>query len=395
MLQSTALPALHSALTSLAEPVDGWLLFDFRGINPIMAAVMGPEIVGSRRQYILIPRNGNPIALIHAVDDELWRAWPAEWKKIVWIRREELARELKILVGGKTVAMEYSPKGDVPYGDYVPAGSLEFVRAAGATPVSSAELVSRYCSAWTPADLASHLRAASACAAIAREAFVRIGERARTANPLSEHDVTAWILGAFARQGLETISSPSVSYGINAARVHYEAPPEGSAALVPGQLLLLDLWAKEPGGVFADQTWMASIGTPSSRAAELWLVVQGARDAALDLLRDRLSSGKPVTGGEADRASREVIESAGFGDRTVCRTGHSIDRVGLHGLGPTIDDTESYDSRRIIPGVGFSVEPGIYFPGDIGLRTEVNGHAREDGLDVTPGDYQKELIVAG
>jgi len=393
MLQPGALPALHSALAALAAPVDGWLLFDFRGINPILAAVVGQEIVGSRRQYVFVPRDGKPTAIVHAVDAELWREWPQVWRKVVWVGREELARELKALVGGKKVAMEYSPNGDVPYGDYVPGGTLEFVRATGATPVSSAELVSRCCSAWTPADLASHIRAAGICAALAREAFVRAGERARTAEPLAEHDVIRWILEAFERAGLETISAPSVSYGAHAARAHYEAPPEGSAPLVPGQLLLLDLWAREPGGVFADQTWMASLGAPTSRAVELWTVVRGARDAALNLLRARLQAGQPVAGAEADRAARAVIEAAGYGDRTICRTGHSIDRMGLHGLGPTIADTESFDSRRIIPGVGFSVEPGIYIPGEIGLRSEVNAHARSDGLDVTPGDYQHDLIV--
>ena len=393
MLNPAALPALHAALAANSDPVDGWLLFDFRGINPIMAAVVGPEIVGSRRQYVLIAPNSTPVALVHAVDAELWRDWPAEWRKIVWVRREELARELKALAGSQTVAMEYSPEGRVPYGDYVPAGTMEFVRAAGVRPVSSAELVSRYCSAWTAQDLAGHLRAAEAIAGIAREAFALIGSRATAAKPLTEHEVMQWILEAFDRAGLETISAPSVSYGPNAARVHYDAPAEGSAALVPGDLLLLDLWAREPGGVFADQTWMASLGAPSQRAVELWTIVRDARDAALDLLRDRLEAGQPVAGADADRAARSVIDRAGYGDRIVCRTGHSIDRVGLHGYGPTIDDTESFDTRVILPGSGFSVEPGIYIPGEIGLRSEVNGHARRDGLDVTPGDYQRDLIV--
>jgi Xaa-Pro aminopeptidase len=289
--------------------------------------------------------------------------------------------------------MEYSPRGDVPYGDYVPAGTLELVRAAGATVVSSAELVTRYCSAWSADDLASHLRAAATVAEIAREAFSRVGERARSANPVTEHELSRWVLEAFDRAGLVTESGPSVSYGANAARAHYDAPAEGSARLVPGALLLLDLWAKEPGGVYADQTWMAAIGEPSARAAELWTIVRDARDAALDLLRARLAAGEPVAGAEADRAARGVIDAAGYGDRIICRTGHSIDRVGLHGYGPTIDDTESFDARRILPGTGFSVEPGIYVPGEIGLRSEVNAHARADGLDVTPGDYQRELVV--
>jgi Xaa-Pro dipeptidase len=393
MLLPEALPALHAALDALSERVDGWLLFDFRGINPIMAAVVGDEVVGSRRAYLFIPRGGEPVALVHAVDAELWRDWPPVWRRIVWVRREELSRELAALVGGKTVAMEYSPGGAVPYGDYVPAGTLELVRAAGATPVSSAELVSRYCSVWSAEDLAGHMRAARIVSEIAQASLRRVGERARAGTPVDEHEVTRWILEAFDRAGLVTESPPSVSYGEHAARVHYEAPAEGSLPIVPGRLLLLDLWAREPGGIYADQTWMAHIGEPTARARQLWTVVRSARDAALDLLRERLSAGRPVAGAEADRASRSVIEAAGHGDRIVCRTGHSIDRMGLHGFGPTIDDTESFDSRLIVPGVGFSVEPGIYFPGEVGLRSEVNAHARADGLDVTPGDYQRELIV--
>jgi Xaa-Pro aminopeptidase len=280
----------------------------------------------------------------------------------------------------------------VPYGDYVPAGTLELVRSAGATPVSSAELVSRCCSAWSGHDTASHRRAAAAISEIAREAFRRVGEQART-RPLTEYAVTRWILEQFDRRGLVTNWAPSVSYGANAARPHYDAPESGSERLVPGALILLDLWAQEPGGIFADQTWMASVGEPSARATELWEIVRRARDAAIDLLHGRLSSGIPVTGAEADRAAREVIDAAGYGDRIICRTGHSIDRMGLHGFGPTIDDTESFDARRIIPGAGFSIEPGIYIPGEIGLRSEVNGYATASGLEVTPTDYQRELIV--
>lgn len=393
MLTPDALPALHAALGALADPVDGWLLFDFRGINPIMEAVVGPEIVGSRRAYVYVPRAGPPVALVHAVDAELWREWPSVWRRVVWVRRDELPRKLAALVGGRTVAMEYSPLGAIPYGDYVPAGTLELVRSAGASPVSSAELVSRYCSVWTSEDLAGHMRAAAILSDIARAAMARIGGRARAGDPVDEHEVTRWVLEAFDRAGLVTESPPSVSYGAHAARPHYDAPPEGSSPIVPGQLLLLDLWAREPGGIYADQTWMAAIGAPSPVAAELWGVVCAARDAALDLLRARLEAGEPVAGAEADREAYAVIASAGYGERIVCRTGHSIDRFGLHGYGPTIDDTETFDSRRIIPGVGFSVEPGIYIPGEIGLRSEVNAHARADGLDVTPRDYQRELIV--
>jgi Xaa-Pro aminopeptidase len=393
MLYPDTLPTLRAIFDDLAEPVDGWLLFDFRGINPIMAAVVGTEIVGTRRAFVYIPRTGAPTALVHRIDAELWRGWPEAWRKIIWIRREELAREIAALIGEQKVAIEYSPEGDVPYLDFVPAGMVEFLRHTGATLVTSSELVTRYCSAWSDADLASHLRAAGQVAAIAREAIAHAGSRARTATPMMEYELAQWVLQAFDRAGLITESPPSVSFGANAARTHYDPTPSESVAIVPGQLLLLDLWAKEPGGIYADQTWMGAIGTPGDRAAELWSVVRDARDAALDLLRTRLSAGIPVTGAEADRAARDVIVRHGYGDRIQCRTGHSIDRFGIHGYGPTIDDTESYDLRYIVPGVGFSVEPGIYIPGEIGVRSEVNAHARAGGLDVTPAEYQRELLV--
>lgn len=393
MLSAAALPVLQHDLDSVTEPVDGWLLFDFRGINPIFRAVMGDELVGSRRVYVWLPRGGTPVVVVHAVDAELWRDWPAAWRRIVWVRRETLEQELAALVGGRIVALEHSPGGDVPYADYVPGGTVELLRRLGATLVSSAELVTRYCSCWSGEDLATHCRAAEAIADIARQAIARAGAASRSESPITEHDLVRWVLEAFERAGLETESPPSVSYGANAARIHYDAPSTGSEPLVPGQLLLLDLWARVPGGVYADQTWMGAIGAPSAQAATLWTIVRDARDAALDLLRRRLEGGAPVAGAEADRAARAVIVAAGFGDRIVCRTGHSIDRVGLHGSGPTIDDTESYDSRIVLPGAGFSIEPGIYIPGEIGVRTEVNAHARVDGLDVTPREIQGELLV--
>lgn len=393
MIAPDMLPRLHQILATLAEPVDGWLLFDFRGTNPIMSAVVGREVVGSRRAYVFIPRDGTPTALVHGVDAELWRAWPAAWRKQVWVMHEELADALKALVGGKRIAVEYSPDGAVPYLDYVPGGVLEFLRRLGAEPTSSGELITRYCSAWTAADLASHRRAAAAIAAIAREAFARVGARARTAEPLTEGEVARWVLEAIARAGLETVGTPSVSYGPNAARVHYDPLGEASAPLREGALLLLDLWATEPGGIYADQTWMAAIGVPNERDAHLWRVVRDARDAALDLLRQRVRAKIPVLGAEVDRAANEVIARHGLTRRRVARTGHSIDRYGLHGYGPMIDDTETFDTRLVLPGVGFSIEPGVYLPGESGVRSEVNVHVGESDIEVTPYDMQTELIV--
>jgi len=391
MINPTDLPSLQPLIA--AAGVDGWLLFDFRGRNPIAAAVLGPEIVGSRRVYVLIPPAGPPIALVHAVDAELWRDWPVAWPKRVWVTREELAEALGALVRGLRVAVDWSPGGAIPYLDGLPLGVAEQLRALGATLVPSAELVTRYCSVWSPADVASHRRAAEAIAAIAREALALAGSRAASPDPITEHALAVWVRERLERAGLVTESGPSVSWGPNAARAHYDPTAAESAPIVPGALLLLDLWATEPGGIYADQTWMAAIGAPSERDAQLWTVVRTARDAALDLIRSSVRSGAPVRGADADAAARRIITSAGYVDRTIARTGHSIDRFGLHGFGPPIDDTETYDDRLLIPGVGFSVEPGVYFPGETGVRSEVNVVVGEGTVEVTPREYQSELLV--
>ena len=376
-----------------AAGVDGWLLFDFRGRNPIAAAVLGDEIVGSRRVYVLIPPAGPPTALVHGVDAELWRGWPSQWPKRVWVQRDQLTTELGALVRGKRLAVDYSPNGAIPYLDGVPAGVAELLRGLGATLVTSVDLVTRYCSVWTGEDLASHRRAAEAIADIAREALSRAGGAAGRGAPITEHQLAVWVRERFDRAGLVTESGPSVSWGPNAARAHYEPTAEASSPIVSGALLLLDLWAREPGGIYADQTWMAAIGAPSERDARLWQVVRGSRDAALDLIGGRLRAGEPVRGAEGDAAAKRVIADAGYLDFTMSRTGHSIDRYGLHGFGPPIDDTETRDDRVLIPGVGFSVEPGIYLPGETGVRSEVNVVVGEGEMVVTPREYQRELPV--
>jgi Xaa-Pro aminopeptidase len=289
--------------------------------------------------------------------------------------------------------MEYSPGDAVPYLDRVPAGVLEMVRDAGATVVSSADLVTRFYAVWTPDQLASHLRAAEIVARIAREAMRSAGAAARSGSPVTEHALQQSILAEFGANGLSTDHGPIVAIGPNASDPHYEPAPEGSAPLQEGDIVLIDLWAREEGGVFADQTWMASIGEPGERDTQIWNAVRDARDAAVQLLRERLAAGQAVRGGEVDDAARNLIASRGYGERFIHRTGHSIDARDLHGSGPHIDNLETRDERVLIPGVGFSIEPGIYLAGDVGMRSEVNGFIGDGEVIITPREYQSELII--
>ena len=160
-----------------------------------------------------------------------------------------------------------------------------------------------------------------------------------------------------------------------------------------GDVLLIDLWAMEQGGMWADQTWMASLGEPSAKVLAVWTAVRNARDAAISLIRGRIVAGAPVRGAEADDAARGVIEAAGYGPNFTHRTGHSIDARALHGAGPNLDNLETRDDRVLIAGVGFSVEPGVYLPGEFGVRTEVNAYVGARELVITPREIQTDLIV--
>jgi Xaa-Pro aminopeptidase len=203
-----------------------------------------------------------------------------------------------------------------------------------------------------------------------------------------------WILDSFRKHGLTTDHGPNVSVGSNAANPHYEPSGDTPRVIKPGELLLIDLWAREAnGGVWADQTWMASLGKPSAEAVEIWNAVRDARDAAIELVKVRAAEGVAVKGADVDDAARRVIESRGFGQYFTHRTGHSIDSRDLHGSGPHLDNLETREERLLVPGVGFSIEPGIYIPGKIGMRSEVNVYITPGEAVVTPRDYQKDLMI--
>ncbi|MGZ8414856.1 MAG: M24 family metallopeptidase [Gemmatirosa sp.] len=393
MLTPESLSEFQAAIADAG--LDGWLLFDFRGTNPIAGGLLGlGPVMLTRRIFVWVPREGTPVAITHAIEQAPWARWPAAWRKEVYSSWRTLEAAVGALVAGKRVAMEYSPGDAVPYVDRVPGGVLDLVRAQGATIATSGELVSRLFAVWTPAQLDAHRRAAEIIADVARAGLAMAGARARTATPMAEHELQQWILDAFARAGLERPDhGPNVSVGPNAANPHYEPSAAHPQPIRDGDVVLVDLWAAFAGTPHADQTWMATVGAPSARAQSVWTAVRDGRDAAIALLRARIASGTPVRGAEADDAARAVIEARGFGPHFVHRTGHSIDARELHGSGPHLDNLESRDERLLIPGVGFSIEPGVYVAGEIGMRSEVNAFGGEDALIVTPAEYQRELMV--
>jgi Xaa-Pro dipeptidase len=392
VLTPSLLPSIQSEL--VRQKLDGWLLFDFRGANSIAGGLIGVEGLASRRMFAWIPASGTPVAVVHAIEPGPWKYWPAEWKREIYSSWRTLESTVGALIKGKRVAMEYSPGDAVPYLDRVPAGVIEMVRAAGGEVVTSGELVSRFYAVWSADDIAAHSRAAESIATIARDAFKTIGERTHGGKPVTEFEMMQWILERFKRAGLETDHGPNVSAGPSAADPHYEPTAARARTITEGDVVLIDLWATEkPGHPYADQTWMATVGKPSDKAARVWQTVRDARDAALDVIVKNAASQKSITGAVADDAARKVITDAGFGEFFTHRTGHSIDARELHGSGPHIDNLESREERLLIPGVGFSIEPGVYLPGEFGMRSEVNVYMEDGRAVVTPAEIQKELFI--
>jgi Xaa-Pro dipeptidase len=375
-----------------AQNLDGWLLYNFRGSNPIASDLLGLGVM-SRRYAVLVRAEGEPVALTHRIEQQPWEGWIGERR--VYLAWQELEAELAAMLGGlRTIAMETSPGGAVPYVDTVPAGVLEMVRATGVEVRSSAQLVSAFYARWTPELEATHRRAAIAVQETAAAAFRRIADAVRRGETPTEWEIRGWIQHTLAERGLRAGVDCIVAVNANAANPHYAPTRDHSAPIREGDLVLIDLWGKEgDDAIFADQTWMGYVGAViPERIAAIWRVLHAAREAAVTLLRERHAAGQPVSGGDADDAARAVIRDDGYGEFFIHRTGHSIDRQ-IHGSGPNLDNLETRDDRLLIPGVGFSVEPGIYIPGDVGFRTEINVFMGPGGPDVTTPQPQDEIFA--
>jgi Xaa-Pro dipeptidase len=381
-LTPETLPALQAALAEAG--LDGWLLYDFRNTNRIASGLLGLDGMVTRRVFAYVPRDGVPVAVTHAIEQGPWHRWPATWRREIYSSWRVLESTLKAIVTGRRIAMEYSPGDAVPYVDRVPAGVVEMVRAFGATIVSSGDLVTRFYAVWTSAEIASHRRTAEIIAAIAHDGFAHAA-----GGEITEYQLQQWILDRFERAGLEVDHGPIVAIGKNAANPHYEPLPDDSARIARGDVLLIDLFARARGGVWADQTWMGVLGTPNAQTILIWETVRAARDAAIAFVQ----SHQAVRGADVDDVARAVIAAAGFGEYFTHRTGHSIDARDLHGAGPHLDNLETRDDRVLLPGVAFSIEPGIYLPNVLGVRSEVNAVVQANGdVLITPATPQKDLI---
>lgn len=383
--------AIQAALSE--QGLDGWLFFDHHERDPLAYRVLGfsPPRTPTRRWFYLIPAAGEPRGLVHAIEAGMLDALPGEKLRYSgWQRLESGLRTL--LSGCRAVAMQYSPNGAVPYVSMVDAGTVEMIRSLGVEVRTSADLIQFFEARWSEAQHASHIEAGKRVDRVRAAAFAEIGARLGRGEPVNEYQIRRFILDRFEAGGLITDHGPIVAVNANASNPHYEPAQGQNSEIRRGDVVLIDLWAKLAGqadSVYYDVTWMGTCGAPPERVTEVFGVVAGARDAAVERVRSAVAAGQPLCGFEVDDAARGFIAARGFGESFIHRTGHSIGR-DVHGTGANMDNLETHDDRRIIPRTCFSVEPGIYLP-EFGVRSEVNVYVGEREAGVT-GAVQKELI---
>jgi len=397
VLQTTAELDVAAVQTALRdEGLDGWLLYDFHGSNPIAAEVTGAGRRGghlaTRRWYYLIPAAGQPRGLVHAIERRVLAHLPGD--VTIYAGREQLESGLRDLVRGvRRVAMEYSPGGAIPYVGRVDAGTIEHLRALGLDITSSGDLVQRFAATWDAAAVETHMQASERLYRIKDRAFAAIRERMAARTPTSEFDIQQLMTGWFRDEGLITDSPPIVAAAGNGGNPHYMPTAADHRPIRPGEMVLLDLWGKldRAGAVFADITWVGYTGErPPERFVKVFEVVAAARDAAVTLVQRSVAAGQSLQGWQVDRAASTVLRSAGFGAHVLHRTGHSLGE-SVHGNGVNMDDYETHDDRRLLPGTGFTIEPGVYFD-DFGVRSEINMIVRTHDAVVT-GPLQTEILA--
>jgi Xaa-Pro aminopeptidase len=386
------IPEIQSALVE-AE-LDGWLFAAFQSNDPISLDLLGLAEKGlvTRRCYYLIPSQGEPRKLVSALEPAMLDHLPGT--KAIYMTWREHRAQLELLARDcRRLAAQYSPENEIPNVSRLDAGTAELLTSFGSELVSAAELTQRFAATWSEEQLAGHRRANVHLHRIVKEAYALVASHLRADRAIDEFRVQRFILEAFDQAGLHAEADPIVGVNANSADPHYIPSASVTQPIRRGDFLLIDLWAKEKtaGSVYADICWVGVCdAVATERQEKIFGIVRDARDAGIRLVQERWPA-TPVRGFEVDDAARQVIRDAGYGEYFIHRTGHSIGTAD-HGQGANMDNLETHDTRRLIAMTGFSIEPGIYFPGDFGVRSEVNIALTPAAAEVTGAEPQRELL---
>lgn len=385
--------AIQKALKD--EGLDGWLFYFFHGNDDLALRVLGLDDSHffSRRWFYLVPQNGAPLKLVHRIEESALDALPGE--KLVYLGWKQMHEQLAVLLQNvKNVAMQYSPMNAVPYVSRVDAGIVELVRSLGVQISSSANLISHFEATMDDAQKATHLQAVENLKEIVFQAFAQIRAAIEAGRTVTEFEIQQFIVQQFRERGMESNSDPIVAVNANSGSPHYQPTAERHSVIRADDFVLIDLWAKlsQPANaIYGDITWTGFVGkSVPEKYTEIFNVVSGGRDAALNMVKNAVKEGRQLHGYEVDDAARNFITEKGYGEFFIHRTGHSIGRE-VHANGTNIDNLETKDERRIIADTCFSIEPGVYLP-EFGIRSEIDVFVGKSEVIVAGSPIQTEVI---
>jgi Xaa-Pro aminopeptidase len=397
-MQPDTLAAVRSFMKD--QRIDGWLVYDFRGNNNVFSRILGGRKPSTRRAFIWIPADGEPVLLHNGLDEASFRA--AKINKELFLSWRDLHAWLSNKLAGKSrIAMEYCPGATLPIASVVDGGTLDLVRAMGVEVVSSANLIQISAAIWSAQAVKNHEHASREVNRIKDEAFALIGSKVRAGERITEREVQCFILDGFKKMNFEIPDGgePIVGANEHSGDPHFEVHAEGSSVIARGDWVLIDLWARVPGeeNIYSDVTWTGFVGRDvPEKHMKVFRTVLAARDASLKCATEAWSARRAVQGWELDDAARNVIVSAGHEQHLRHRTGHSLSAgMMVHGIGMNLDNLETHDTREMLPGIGFTIEPGIYLPGagGFGVRSEINVYVDPDKGPVVTSGIQRDPIL--
>ena len=241
--------------------------------------------------------------------------------------------------------------------------------------------------AWTKKQMTQHVHACTLLNKIKNEAFTYL----QTYPSATEHETQQFILKKFRQNHLVPDKDPPiVGFRGNAANPHY-FPKKKSSTLREDSVVLIDIWARlrEAQAPFSDITWMGYKGTIPPDVQRGFDTVCEARDAALAFIKRELVRKKIPTGKAIDETVHAILVKNGYANNILHRTGHSIGLTSPHGIFRNINKT---GTSQLIPGLGYTIEPGLYFKNKFGIRSEIDFFISTSKKLIVTTPIQRKII---
>ena len=375
---------------------NAWILVDYENRNKTVISFLGNKML-TRKIILVFPLLGRPYIITHSIDTvflnvpEITKDFDLKvyntWQEMLEIEKKEFSSYKKVM-------MDISENGLLPRISLADYGSVEYIKSLGLDVISSGDILQQFNAVYSEYAYSLQLKACALALKIKDEAFQKIKENILNKGFADEYEIQQFICKRFHEEGMVYDDPAIVAKGKNASNPHYGPDENTSSKIEKDDVVLIDMWAKmnDPEGVYADITWMGYVGeTVPEEIENRFQVLKTAIDKDIEFLEENLPI-RRVEGYEVDDIGRGYISEKGYGQYFTHRTGHSIAvDVSPHGPGVNIDNYESHDTREIVDGVTFSLEPGIYAP-DYGMRSETGIYIK-DRKPIAVGGRQEHVIA--